>query len=196
MTPNLVAEGAPRTPSLPAIDVGIEPPVPVAHRFGGSAHRRREPALTRAGVAHLGGAVVVRVSPAVLELATPAATAGEVHERIRRWWRLGPHLAGWARLPGHAPRLLLGVTGADDDLRVLGALRLDPSGWRRTAAARRPFGLYELPTVGDPARATGAMLDHLGLRDRRLVGGQFGARLPGGGRAFAGGPAHAVDVIP
>lgn len=88
-----------------------------------------------------------------------------VSENIRQWWQIGELVDKWEHRPDSAPRVLVGVAGPPRRRYVVGALRLDNTGWRQAIANRRR---WSMPVISE------AELDTLKLRGRLIEGVRFG----------------------
>jgi hypothetical protein len=84
----------------------------------------------------------------------------EILARLDRWWQIGRYVDVWRADPRQSPRTLVGVTGPPTHRIIIGAVSIDPAGWR---SAQPDFGrLYQVPTLPTPR------LDAHGLRGRLI----------------------------
>jgi hypothetical protein len=170
----------------------------VPERF---AERLAEPQLTRQGLL-----ARVRVASRVPCLFVPITgedfgdgrkgydvahppTDRQILDRMDRWWQVGRFVERWKSSAARCPAVLVGIHGRPGSQVVIGAVRIDHSGWE---TARPDGGLYPIPNRGP------LDLDAFNLRGRRIdrsAGIRFGSfksqfivLLDRGGRLSGGGP--------
>lgn len=83
----------------------------------------------------------------------------KILQRMDEWWQLGRYVQDWSKAPLKSPSVLVGVSGRPDSRFVIGAVRINKSGWEN---ARSDGGLFQIPTNGPRD------LDAFGFRGRRI----------------------------
>jgi len=91
--------------------------------------------------------------------ATPPSDS-RILQRIDKWWQLGRYTAEWVETPANGPSVLVGISGRPGSRVVIGAVRINSSGWKN--AKRDEDGLLRIPTSGP------SNLDAFELRGRRV----------------------------